>query len=250
MRGDGHCEALPWVMLVVMRRPQATPESRARAERIARSLAGLLDDVPAPTLADDDEPGASPGAAAGGRRSVPPRPAGARAGGELVCPRCVGAMATVGMNHGVEIDQCLECGAIWLDAGELDQLVAGQAPVDAAPPTMGELRTRMRDVLPGEAAVKYRECPRCREVMRRTNFGTISGVVVDECMQHGVLLDPGELQAIEAFVKLGGQALGEQTRLEQGIRSLPPPPPPDTIATGLVRRDTAGPTLFDLLFRW
>lgn len=229
-----------------MRRPQATPESRARAERIARSLAGLLDDVPAPAAADDEDTGA----AAGPARTMSPRPAaGARPGG-LVCPRCVGAMTTVGAGHGVEIDQCLECGAIWLDAGELDQIVASHEPVDEAQPTMGQLRSRMREVLPGEPEVKYRECPRCRDVMRRTNFGTISGVIVDECPRHGVLLDPGELQAIETFVKIGGQALGEQTRVEQGIRSLPPPPPPDTIATALSRQDTAGPTLFELLFNW
>lgn len=230
-----------------MRRPQATPESRARAERIARSLAGLLDDVPAPaTVPDDVATTAGPGPTAADRPPALP--------GALVCPRCAGAMATVGTGQGVEIDQCLECGAIWLDAGELEQIVAGQEPGDAPTPTMGALRSKMREVLPPAEPVKYRECPRCKQIMRRTNFGTISGVVVDECPRHGVLLDPGELQAIEAFVKLGGQALGEETRHEQGLRSLPPPPagPPATVSAALSRNvdANAGDTLFDLLFRW
>ncbi len=161
-------------------------------------------------------------------------------------------MHTVGANHGVEIDQCVECGAIWLDAGELDLLVADEQANEAAAPTIGALRTRMREVMPPAApVVKYCDCPRCGEVMRRTNFGTISGVVVDECVQHGVLLDPGELQAIEAFVRMGGRELGAQTRLEQGLRSIPPPPA--SRGPGEVRTTVAGTAMdsvFDLLFRW
>lgn len=234
-----------------VRRPKPTAESRARAERIARSLAGLLDDVPARA---DAGQGASPDVGQGADDPSPWRTAPPRSGpaGALVCPRCAGEMHTVGTGHGVEIDQCIECGAIWLDAGELDQIVREKEPAEAVSLTMGELRTRMREVLPPGSPVKYRECPRCQQVMRRTNFGTISGVVVDECVQHGVLLDPGELQAIETFVRVGGRELGEQTRLEQGLRSLPPPPD-EVYRPGEVRRTLAGTavdTLFDTLFRW
>jgi Zn-finger nucleic acid-binding protein len=211
----------------VMRR-QATAESRARAERIAQALAGLLNDAPAV----EDAPRAATGA-------------------RLVCPRCAGEMPTVGAGHGVEIDQCLECGAIWLDAGELELLVADQAPGPDAPvPTLGEVRERMREVLPPtDGPVKYRDCPRCQQVMRRTNFGTISGVVVDECVRHGVLLDPGELQAIEVFVAMNGRVLGEAVRLEQGQRELPPPPPrsSDAGATGFIA-ETAATSLWGVLF--
>ncbi len=226
-----------------MRRPQATPESKARAERIARSLAGLLNDVPA-AMDDDEDDGM------GGRRAAGPAP-----GEPLSCPRCAGAMETVAAAHGVEIDQCLECGAIWLDAGELEALIADEEPGKVERPTMGELRARMREVLPSEGAVKYRDCPRCRQVMRRTNFGTISGVVVDECVQHGVLLDPGELQAIEAFIRIGGRPLGEAVRLEQGQRVLAPPPPPPSsqeAAQAYHRRQggAALDTIFNVLFRW
>lgn len=194
-------------MLAAMRR-QVTPEARARVERIARALAGLLDEVPAVVAADE---GARPAPAGGARAPV--------------CPRCAGAMGTVGAGKGVEIDQCLACGAIWLDVGELEALVADQAPAPGAPAsTMAELRERMREVSTPEGLVKYRDCPRCGQVMRRRNFGTISGVVIDECGRHGVLLDPGELQAIEAFVQLGGPALAEQFRREQERRQVPPPP--------------------------
>lgn len=226
-----------------MRRPQATAESKARAERIARSLAGLLNDVPVADPSDTDEDGLT-------GMPLPTGVSGSTAG-PLICPRCAGAMDMVSAGHGVEIDQCRECGAIWLDAGELEALVADQQPEQGTAPTMGELRARMREVVPGEVAVKYRDCPRCQQVMRRTNFGTISGVVVDECVQHGVLLDPGELQAIEVFVRMGGRALGEEVRLEHGQRVLaPPPPPPQPVSYEERRRQAAAITVFDLLFRW
>lgn len=227
-----------------MRRPQATPESRARAERIARSLAGLLDDVPVPASAasePDDE-----------RAAAPPRE---RAEGKpLSCPRCAGTMQPVGTNQGVEIDQCLECGAIWLDAGELEQILVETDTdgLESAPTSVRALRERMQDVLPPQGPVQYRECPRCAQVMRRINFGTISGVIVDECLQHGALLDPGELQAIEAFIRMGGRSLGEQARLEQGQRAMPPAPEPFR-RPGEVRgtaRGSAVDVLWDLLFHW
>jgi Zn-finger nucleic acid-binding protein len=224
----------------MMRRPQATPESRARAERIARSLAGLLDDVPVPA-----------GASGEGDGDRAPREAGA---GSLSCPRCAGGMQAVGTNQGVEIDQCLECGAIWLDAGELETLLVEQDTLGLgqAPTSVGALRERMQEVLPPAEPVKYRECPRCAQVMRRSNFGTISGVIVDECLQHGVLLDPGEMQAIEAFVRMGGQSLGEQARLEQKRRAMPPAPA-SLRSPGEVRhtaKDSAGEVVWDLLFHW
>lgn len=229
----------------MMRRPQATPESRARAERIARSLAGLLDDVPVP---------ASP-ASEGDELRATPSPREPGAGKPLGCPRCAGTMQAVGANQGVEIDQCLECGAIWLDTGELEQLLVEQDTegLDRAPTSVRALRERMQEVLPPQEPVKYRECPRCAQVMRRVNFGTISGVIVDECLQHGALLDPGELQAIEAFVRMGGRSLGEQARLEQGQRAMPPAPVP-LRSPGELRRTSASGTaadvLWDLLFHW
>ncbi|MBL9100518.1 MAG: zf-TFIIB domain-containing protein [Myxococcales bacterium] len=211
-----------------MRRPQPTAESKARAERIARALAGMLDEPP-PTV----EPGLFGKARAERVRAygtaIASGPAIAANSGALVCPGCAGAMHAVGMGQGVEVDQCIECGAVWFDAGELDALLTSEVADEEAPVTdLPALRRRMTGLVPGEsqAAIRYRECPRCGDVMARRNFGTISGVVVDECPRHGVLLDEGELQALETFVRVGGKQLGEQVRADQGLRSVPPAPEP------------------------
>lgn len=160
----------------------------------------------------------------------PTSPSGGRAAdsGGLACPTCAASMQSVGTNQGVEVDQCVECGAVWLDAGELAAILRAESgeTSEATPvSSVRELRARMRTVVPQPgSAVRYRECPRCGEVMDRRNFGTISGVVIDECKRHGVLLDEGELPAIEEFVRLGGEELGAQALAEQSERQVPPPP--------------------------
>lgn len=235
-----------------MRRPKPTAESKARAERIARALAGMLDEEP--VVNEVREPGP------GERRGLEPaaqvvRPAD---GGGLVCPCCADLMQSVGTGHGVEVDQCTGCGAVWLDAGELAVILketTSEASGVTPAKSVSELRARMATVVPQEAAVRYRECPRCGDVMGRINFGTISGVIVDECKRHGVLLDEGELPAIEAFVQMGGVRLGEDIRKGQAERALPPAPEekhplardPRHLEEGTLG-DTAASTIWSLLF--
>lgn len=235
-----------------MRRPKPTAESKARAERIARALAGMLDEEP--VVNEVREPGP------GERRGLEPaaqvvRPAD---GGGLVCPCCADLMQSVGTGHGVEVDQCTGCGAVWLDAGELAVILketTSEASGVTPAKSVSELRARMATVVPQEAAVRYRECPRCGDVMGRSNFGTISGVIVDECKRHGVLLDEGELPAIEAFVQMGGVRLGEDIRKGQAERALPPAPEekhplardPRHLEEGTLG-DTAASTIWSLLF--
>jgi Zn-finger nucleic acid-binding protein len=189
-----------------MVRPRPTEESRARAARIRQALADLLLDEP------------SPAQAAG-----PPRPSGRG----CPCPNCGAPLQTSAERLGVEIDACLECGGIWLDAGELEQLTTGLDPGPGeGARDEAELRRRVAMRPLDEAEVRYRECPRCRDVMTRRNFGTISGVIVDECRRHGLFLDAGELEAVEAFLRAGGRALGEAARARSAARSMPPPPEP------------------------
>jgi Zn-finger nucleic acid-binding protein len=60
--------------------------------------------------------------------------------------------------------------------------------------------------------VRYIKCPECKDVMNRTNYARISGVIVDYCRRHGYWLDNGELEKIAAFVASGG--LKERYRIE------------------------------------
>lgn len=60
--------------------------------------------------------------------------------------------------------------------------------------------------------VRYRKCPRCTVVMDRYNYGDKSGVILDRCRKHGLFLDPGEFEAIQRFIELGGHELARKSR--------------------------------------
>jgi uncharacterized protein len=42
----------------------------------------------------------------------------------MVCPKCSNEMTPI-VKHGVSLDTCVTCGGIWLDKGELGELMAG-----------------------------------------------------------------------------------------------------------------------------
>lgn len=51
---------------------------------------------------------------------------------ELICPKCHGAMRSYERNT-VTVDQCVDCRGIFLDRGELDQLLDAEAAYNTAP---------------------------------------------------------------------------------------------------------------------
>jgi hypothetical protein len=63
--------------------------------------------------------------------------------------------------------------------------------------------------------------------MSRTNFGKVSGVVIDVCRPHGAWFDRGELAAIRRFLRAGGLRRYERVRdldreRERSARPAPP----------------------------
>jgi Zn-finger nucleic acid-binding protein len=63
-----------------------------------------------------------------------------------------------------------------------------------------------------EDTVRYVRCPICRNMMNRTNFARISGVIIDTCRGHGIWFDAGELEKLMDFIARGG--LGKAKELE------------------------------------
>ena len=93
---------------------------------------------------------------------------------------------------GVEIDVCSECGAVWLDGGELKELTG---------------------LNPEEGRVLA--CDKCGWTM---NTKVVLGIEIDYCPScGGVYLDPGELEKIATHPPpKGNQALFNYVRNELG----------------------------------
>lgn len=106
----------------------------------------------------------------------------------------------------VEVDYCVSCRGIWLDAGELELLLGDRAMSDgfltAGDPARGK----------GE---KARPCPICDKKMGKATTGGDDPVVYDRCPRgHGLWFDQGELALVLRYgsAAAGGEAVASWLR--------------------------------------
>ncbi len=116
------------------------------------------------------------------------------------CPSCGHAMITLELAD-VEIDHCVGCGGIWLDAGELELLM--DDPRKAA----GLLASFREDPT---ATEHPRKCPICDKKMAKIVVGCDRPVLlIDKCRRgDGLWFDGGELKDV-----LGRGRLDEDSRI-------------------------------------
>ncbi|MED5525696.1 MAG: rhomboid family intramembrane serine protease [Pseudomonadota bacterium] len=103
------------------------------------------------------------------------------------CPHCQTAKLQPTRYHGEEVDVCRQCGGLWFDKGELDQVLAAadddydKVEVESAPGY---------DL--GKTTLK---CPTCSELMVRNHLLPGYEVEVDRCPNgHGLWIDKDELE--------------------------------------------------------
>lgn len=108
---------------------------------------------------------------------------------ERRCASCKGAMQRF-FAEGVELDRCRRCGGVWLDGGELSELLG---------------RTLEPRLATG---LSSRACCSCGKGMKSVNLP--AGVKAEMCAAcKGIYLDDGELQAI-AYSKAGDSRASTQ----------------------------------------
>ncbi len=120
----------------------------------------------------------------------------------MKCPRCH-AELRVEDYRDIEVDRCKNCGGMWLDYGELDQL---------------EDKVLDQDELKGGLMFRSFEgelvCPKCEGRMQRFNYRAY-GVELDFCEQeHGVWLDAGEEERVLELMKQRIKDLGRKAKAE------------------------------------
>lgn len=109
------------------------------------------------------------------------------------CPVCKEPMLVLELDE-VEIDHCISCGGIWLDAGELELLLEGSDKKD-------NLLNSFR--IDKASKEKPRRCPICLKKMEKVLCGTSGDkkVLVDKCRRNdGIWFDEGELEEV---IKMG-----------------------------------------------
>ncbi len=115
------------------------------------------------------------------------------------CPTCENALDSYGA-YGIKIENCSECGGLWLHPRELKAL---KAKVDAG--SWGNLRWMNDEVDALEKAsamVSDKRCPECRDSrLVSTRFGN-SKIIVDWCEQcRGIWLQCDEFEEICRYLR-------------------------------------------------
>ena len=96
------------------------------------------------------------------------------------------------------VAKCSQCGGFFVPDETFDKMQERSDRVIF--PTGGGKRGEVEQ----ESAVRYVRCPVCLNMMNRTNFARISGVIIDSCRGHGIWFDPGEMEKIMDFISRGG----------------------------------------------
>lgn len=130
-----------------------------------------------------------------------------------LCPKCnVQLEAHVYRNK--ELDVCPECSGMWLDTLDFEHLTS-EKDVYA-----DENSKTHFDRIPPQNEPRLYECVRCNNIMNRTNFKRISGILIDSCCDHGVWLDDNELTMIRDFVASGGLDKSQDTEIRKNSAEI------------------------------
>jgi len=108
----------------------------------------------------------------------------------MICPVCNNSMVVLELEQ-IEIDYCIDCGGIWLDAGELELMLETESE-----------RNRIINLFKkaGPGKEKSYNCPICGKRMLKFDIGEEEKVKIDKCKRnHGLWFDKGELQKVVEF---------------------------------------------------
>jgi Zn-finger nucleic acid-binding protein len=115
------------------------------------------------------------------------------------CPRCKVALQRLEIGT-ISIDECTRCGGFWSDKETFENLCSNHEQQSA----ILSFASGVSREIAGPVPVAYVPCPVCKELMNRSNFARLSGIIIDSCRQHGVWFDKEELPKIIEFINSGG----------------------------------------------
>ncbi len=109
---------------------------------------------------------------------------------EQLCPCCNRPLVVFEL-EGVEVEFCMDCRGVWLDAGEVELICADPE---------GHVPRRLSEALesaPEGKASGRRRCPRCHRRLRSLQLHGDPGVGIDRCPKgHGFWFDRGKLETL------------------------------------------------------
>jgi Zn-finger nucleic acid-binding protein len=112
-----------------------------------------------------------------------------------------------------EIERCGSCFGLFFDPGEINILL--ESSVSNVFDINLELISNInKDRFKKKKKFTYIKCPVCLTLMNRVNFGHRSGVIIDQCIKHGIWADSGEITHLMEWKKAGGELLHKKNEKE------------------------------------
>lgn len=129
----------------------------------------------------------------------------------MLCVTC-GEATEERVHEDVTADVCLAGHGLWL--AECELLSAVRTTKHAEPIGNSYEEGRSLSVAADhdvEAGDEVRECPMCHAPLGSVRYAFTTDVVVDVCAKHGVWLDAGELEQLEAWAEQRAAADSPET---------------------------------------
>ena len=127
---------------------------------------------------------------------------------DRLCPRCETPMKGKAIGQ-FPVIACGECDGFFITTDTFEMMQENSKRV------LFPVQRINREQLNSETAIRYIRCPVCRNIMNRTNFARISGVIIDSCSAHGIWFDADELEKIMSFIARGGLHKAKEKELEE-----------------------------------
>jgi len=142
---------------------------------------------------------------------------------DRVCPHCTAALQTIKLdiNGPFLIERCKSCFGLFFDLGEIETLLESSVS-NVSNINLDLIKNINKDRFSSHKKVKYIKCPVCSEYMRRINFGHRSGVIVDQCRDHGIWVDSGEITHLMEWKKAGGELLHANEKIKTNKKPSSP----------------------------
>lgn len=126
------------------------------------------------------------------------------------CPRC--GLSLRGQEYeGEDVSFCGTCWGFWLRRAQLDNIVGKiqyrfkKYEVKAVLTTMAEEGDANRQGSEERTII----CPECSKALVKKRYDESCPVIIDECEEHGIWLDTGEIKDLQVFLEKGLQKKGK-----------------------------------------
>lgn len=135
----------------------------------------------------------------------------------MKCHSCGTEMTTENYEE-ISIDVCPVCQGVWLDKGELEQIMRiREERFDQSNIDQVSLKCDVTRIPVGELKREV-VCPKCGLLMNPVNFSYCSGIIIDKCpSDDGVWLDKGEIEKIQVFSEMWEEKLKKNKENYTGL---------------------------------